>query len=113
MTVWMEYRQDLPTGSERDNAADAVRGRNTIQGIRQWGLRKVARLCGERRSKGAGAVFAAGGNGDKRTLLRRGAGCPFQRAALLGEQSADCGGEAPSPSESPLTSFQPGGLKVS
>ena len=30
------------------------------------------RLCGERRSKGAVAVFAIGGNGAKRTLRRRG-----------------------------------------
>ena len=28
-------------------------------GIRQWGPHKIARFCGERRSKGAGAVFAA------------------------------------------------------
>ena len=27
----------------------------------------------------------------------RGAGCPFQRAALLGEPSADGGGNAPTP----------------
>ena len=29
--------------------------------------------------------------------FRRGAGCPFQRAALLGEPSADGGGNAPTP----------------
>ena len=29
--------------------------------------------------------------------FRRGAGCPFQRAALLGEPSADGGGKAPTP----------------
>ena len=29
--------------------------------------------------------------------FRRGAGCPFQRAALLGELSADGGGNAPTP----------------
>ena len=34
--------------------------------------------------------------------FRRGAGCPFQRAALLGEPSADGGGKAPiPPRESP------------
>ena len=31
------------------------------------------------------------------TKFRRGAGCPFQRAALLGEPSADGGGKAPIP----------------
>ncbi len=40
--------------------------------LRPRGPRKTVRLCGERRSKGANAVFAAGGNGVERTLLRRG-----------------------------------------
>ena len=36
------------------------------------------------------------------TKFRRGAGCPFQRAALLGEPSSDGGGKAPiPPRESP------------
>ena len=31
------------------------------------------------------------------TKFRRGAGCPFQRAALLGEATAVAGGKAPTP----------------
>ena len=34
-------------------------------------------------------------HGPSRTKFRRGAGCPFQRAALLGEATAVAGGKAP------------------
>ena len=42
---------------------------------------------GERRSKGAGAVFAAGGNGAERTLRRRHGGCILAGPAPWREQT--------------------------
>ena len=44
------------------------------------------RFCGERRRKGAGGVFAGGGNGEKRTLSRHG-GCPATRWRHCGRRS--------------------------
>ena len=48
-----------------------------------------------------------------RTKFRRGAGCPFQRAALLGEATAIAGGKAPSPPRRAHGILQPAGMKVS
>ena len=47
----------------------------------------------------AGAVSKTSSRSSRlsRAEFRRGAGCPFQRAALLGEPSADGGGNAPKP----------------
>ncbi len=46
------------------------------------------------RGKGQGSFHPA----QRRvTKFRRGAGCPFQRAALLGEATAVAGGKAPTP----------------
>ena len=51
-----------------------------------WGPRRAPR-GGERRSKGAGAVFAAGGNGAERTLRRRHGGCILAGPAPWREQT--------------------------
>ena len=43
--------------------------------------------------------------------FRRGAGCPFQRAALLGEATAVAGGKAPTPPRRAHGTFAPTGRK--
>ena len=43
--------------------------------------------------------------------FRRGAGCPFQRAALLGEATAVAGGKAPAPPRRAHGTFAPTGRK--
>ena len=45
------------------------------------------------------------------TKFRRGAGCPFQRAALLGEATAVAGGKAPAPPRRAHGTFAPTGRK--
>ena len=45
--------------------------------------------------------------------FRRGAGRPFQRAALLGEATAVAGGKAPAPPRRAHDTLQPEGMKVS
>ncbi len=45
--------------------------------------------------------------------FRRGAGCPFQRAALLGEATAVAGGKAPTPPRRAHDTLQTEGMKVS
>ena len=47
------------------------------------------------------------------TKFRRGAGCPFQRAALLGEATAVAGGKAPTPPRRAHDTLQTEGMKVS
>ena len=62
----------------------------------------------------AASEFAKKQNNDFATVkFRRGVGCPFQRAALLGKLSADNGATPHSPSESPLTSLHGVSVKVS
>ena len=47
------------------------------------------------------------------TKFRRGAECPFQRAALLGEATAVAGGKAPAPPRESPRHFRTNGAKVS
>ena len=76
-------RQEVCAGADRPAEAFFLFGPCTARfsfGKTKRGPRRAPR-GGERRSKGAGAVFAAGGNGAERTLRRRqwGAHPPWKR----------------------------------
>ncbi len=49
---------------------------------------------------------------DRHGKFRRGAGCPFQRAALLGAYRSKQGNALHPPSESPRDTLQTVGMKV-
>ncbi len=100
-------------GSERDNAADTVRGRNTVRGTQRWDPAKSQDFVGRggARERTQFSPQAETETGALCSDVVQGA--LFKGQPCWGSNPQIAGAKLPSPSESPLTSFQPGGLKVS